>query len=1370
MDAVEIELRDENIDPTEPACSPSRNLDIFNTNLDIAIDLASPLNPHPSAPKDPERPNPDGANLRNPPSRAITESRALYIEREKRKKRDKSYERLVHRKIALIHEDHPELAPRFARNVATRLDPIPQRFEPDTDPPALDPGTDPPDRPIEPAPEIRTLTFLCHNINGYGRYNEKVAQDPLYLALVDENEVDFCCSLETHVGKDHKEASLPLPDCRKEIQFANPINPKKKQKRKTNSNLRSRLSGGVIVNIRKRVQPLVSDILASVRNPYIWKGAIHAAALIFVFIYCPPLGSLNDEITDPNRFRIVKQMLLDMHTICSFARNIGYKLLIMGDPNARIPALTGDHAANAKGSSLWAPFIEAESLHLVNNDASISASCGAYTCFPATGGSSIVDIALVNENWRNMDTNITFRVCPARYGSDHHPIIVTAQCELRELPRKPVNLIYEPPMRMTTDFTDEGKNQRFVGLFKERIFAAQGWLDDLNALLLQGSANSLKTCAVEERRTKIDKVYDHFTNTMKSAMIDAGILVAKRNRRREHQLRADEILKKLLRTYRRTVEAATDPTTSRAERARLRVQSTHLEEALQSRKAALLQSKHRQLTERIHTYDRDGVQGAMLRTIKGAETDSIVFEHNGRRLFTRWDISVALDEYFRERIGIRVALPTRTSSEADAMLREIERLSFEQDERDGAHPYTEQEFQKALRSRGLSKAVGLDNIAYRVFRLLSDNDADCNRLLTRVYTGLTNIATAPTQWHSARMALLKKKPHVVDFHGLRPVTLQQNAKTLCDQLRFARTSHLYRAALHPNQAAYVPGSSCELLVHALFIAIFRVASQRGQVYLSTNDIKQAFDRCNRPEMIRCWYNTGVGGRYIRMLIDQWMHSRMTVTYDGVAGHEQPVGRGLEQGGTEAGPAFNIYKRDLVAYLNGIMQLKVHGKNISKVTYSDDGRGTTASKSDMQRLVTLETNELPKFGMENQAAKSTSAVYSRSPTKHKALLAELREAPLLIRGDPIPVNQIGCFLGINYDMDKLEFTRHHFTVKIETFTGLIYVLKAQLVLGSDLKLSIQRDYYLIVVRAALTYGLKILVFTDEMYTVLEVLQNKFMRTILGAPASSSPSTLRIVLDIPPLSHQLASLCCAYYWDCFHGEINTWREIITLNYREYFDKFRRNGYVMKGVDQQFMNPTRQYLIALSYLKIGMRYADPTRLPARAKWSYILRNSIKEERKADLKQCLAGNGALLFHLLGSFTSLSAPESAPDILSHIEELMEVCDVSTHTILPINKMLLNCLHTYKDSRETYDDLDIDDTNAVRRARESVHHRLCKRCGERLGIANLHYLFECTTLCDLRPPELAHDVTRTTASASLFGGMTAHNVLNLLAAVQKRCS
>ena len=128
--------------------------------------------------------------------------------------------------------------------------------------------------------------------------------------------------------------------------------------------------------------------------------------------------------------------------------------------------------------------------------------------------------------------------------------------------------------------------------------------------------------------------------------------------------------------------------------------------------------------------------------------------------------------------------------------------------------------------------------------MLSDGSTKLNWYITHLYNALLNLAASLTQWLSIRIALQKRRAHVTTFNGPRPISLVQSAKMVFGQLGMLRTKHHYRAVLQPNQAAYVENCSCELLVHALQMAIFRASRRYGQEYVNSNDAHamQAFDR------------------------------------------------------------------------------------------------------------------------------------------------------------------------------------------------------------------------------------------------------------------------------------------------------------------------------------------------------------------------------------------------------------------------------------------------------------------------------------------------------------------------------------------------
>ena len=192
-------------------------------------------------------------------------------------------------------------------------------------------------RLVRPRPGGQAAAHRAQNI--HGDYNDRVALDDKYHALLANNRVDICCSLDTWVSAETKDASQHIPGYRKKVQLTRYINPPIGKKR-------GKQSGGIITNIHTRVQPLVSSFMETIDNRYVNQMAIHCARLVFVFVYNPPIKSANEEFTDPNRWRITQQNMSDVARIATFCKQIGYDMIPMGDWNTRRGHLTDDHDDN----------------------------------------------------------------------------------------------------------------------------------------------------------------------------------------------------------------------------------------------------------------------------------------------------------------------------------------------------------------------------------------------------------------------------------------------------------------------------------------------------------------------------------------------------------------------------------------------------------------------------------------------------------------------------------------------------------------------------------------------------------------------------------------------------------------------------------------------------------------------------------------------------------------------------------------------------------------------------------------------------------------------------------------------------------------
>ena len=276
------------------------------------------------------------------------------------------------------------------------------------------------------------------------------------------------------------------------------------------------MSGGIITNLHPDIQPVVTDLLDSADHDYVAKLAIPQARLVVAFVYCLPFKSLNVGFTDPNRWRIIKSTLSTLSRIIRMAEHVGYDFMLLGDENARLGALTGDHLHGPPATSLWEPFIEAHDLHLLNIDPEIAQHrpCkGKYTCFPSTGGKSIVDLAFVNNSFSNRAASLSFTVINNLHNSDHRPIMIKVSRPLYVTPETPRKLIWQPCYRIRTHLDDPAKNAELVRSFRAAVRSSRQFLDELRL----GRAEQMKRLPLDARRRHIDNLWNFSTGRCRRA-------------------------------------------------------------------------------------------------------------------------------------------------------------------------------------------------------------------------------------------------------------------------------------------------------------------------------------------------------------------------------------------------------------------------------------------------------------------------------------------------------------------------------------------------------------------------------------------------------------------------------------------------------------------------------------------------------------------------------------------------------------------------------------------------------------------------------------------------------------------------------------
>ena len=760
-----------------------------------------------------------------------------------------------------------------------------------------------------------------------------------------------------------------------------------------------------------------------------------------------------------------------------------------------------------------------------------------------------------------------------------------------------------------------------------------------------------------------------------------------------------------------------------------------LERRIKRRSDRLRRRQHLDFANKANSFNNDETSKRFFRVLAATSGHSdIIFKHNGARLIHDWPIVFELERFFHELYGLRPPINGMSDFERDSAVWRILDRSFQNDDMPESRDYTVFDLRRVLKRVKTSKACGLDLIGYELIRLLC-KDPDIEMVILCLINIITTLGCYPSKMHLSKLILLKKKPVIESFGKLRGINIIDNLKNIVDLLRADRISDIVRRKFHPNQGAYRARSGCEVVLMATHIAINQLAASNDCVYIDIKDLDKCFDRVHRDMIIIKYDAAGVSGKHIRALWDELNHSKVHIHFNGKCGQCQHVRNGLPQGFSEAGDCYNLYTAECITACNECAPILIHGFNMAKVQYSDDGISLSVGHPTAQKLIDKELDTLTIVNLRLNAIKSAMARYARTL---KARAEMNTEQPFLLDGVPIPFKQVFEFLGFKHNCGKLDFCRYHFDEKISVFGGLSHVLANQQILGADLSLNAQRSYFCGKIRAAATYGVKIIAFTAKMWSDLDTLQNKYLRRMLSANITTNCATMRVVLGIEPLSIFIAKLKLLFYHAALRTPSNKWHRVIGANYAEYYKLYVGNNHRQKGVQGQFRFPTRDFITTLRFIGLDSRYADINHIPfSIAEWRTLIAKRVAARYRSDLTDFQLKDGWLLDQLTkhhSATDSLSKPYQG--MLYKLASLLDVDDPTSNDLKPLTAILFDS--TCLDWHMHGDDLDAQQPHAcpgralraAQRIRRSIN---CRFCDNHRNAYNLHLLYDCPHFKAQRP-------------------------------------
>ena len=208
-----------------------------------------------------------------------------------------------------------------------------------------------------------------------------------------------------------------------------------------------------------------------------------------------------------------------------------------------------------------------------------------------------------------------------------------------------------------------------------------------------------------------------------------------------------------------------------------------------------------------------------------------------------------------------VIAPTNAAN--NDKVNEIVNASYNDDDDEMCRDYTIDEVRKTINECNNNKAEGLDNIGYRIFKIMILNN-EIAMIITDMINTFNTIGMYPSALHVSRLYMLKKTKTVSTFKKLRSINICMNLKNIINKLRLKRVEMCYTHDIHGNQCAYTKGVGCEQVIAATQVVVGQTVAEHDGVEMSFSDLDKCFDRFSRPIMCINAHEGGIKGKQMRM--------------------------------------------------------------------------------------------------------------------------------------------------------------------------------------------------------------------------------------------------------------------------------------------------------------------------------------------------------------------------------------------------------------------------------------------------------------------------------------------------------------------------
>lgn len=338
------------------------------------------------------------------------------------------------------------------------------------------------------------------------------------------------------------------------------------------------------------------------------------------------------------------------------------------------------------------------------------------------------------------------------------------------------------------------------------------------------------------------------------------------------------------------------------------------------------------------------------------------------------------------------------------------------------------EVNRAIKETKSNKAPGEDYITAEHFKNLSDRTT---RNITQLFNEVYESGEIPPDWLKSTFIALPKKNKARKCEDHRTISLMSHAAKIFMRIIFNRIQDKCDEYLSRSQYGFRKGTGTREAILGLSLIAERYLEVQRDLYVCFVDYKKAFDRIEHQRLIEVLQEIGLDGREIIIIRNiYWKHKGCVRTENGNTDYID-IQRGVRQGCLLSPLLFNVYAEYIIrsSLQNRSEGAKINGVIINNIRYADDTVVIAETEEQLQSLMSVLTEESNRAGLEVNAAKTKTMVFTRKANQHNTSIN--------INGQNLESVQSYIYLGreMNKTLDHSREIRRRIEIARSGFTKM-----------------------------------------------------------------------------------------------------------------------------------------------------------------------------------------------------------------------------------------------------------------------------------------------------------------------------------------------